>query len=75
MVKTNTLTGILHWCDSVEETFSPREIVPKHETPNLVPEQFLACAIRYLRVLCVEDSADESNVEEFQIKVSDQQGK
>lgn len=43
---------ILHWCDSVEETWKPREVVPRGEKPLLIPESFLATSIRYLRALC-----------------------
>ncbi len=43
---------ILYWCDSVENTWKPREDVPRGENPQLIPESFLATAIRYLRELC-----------------------
>lgn len=43
---------ILYWCDSVENTWKPREDVPRGENPQLIPESFLATAIRYLRALC-----------------------
>jgi hypothetical protein len=49
--------GVQHWCDSVENQFSPRETVPRGEAPKQVPEQFLAMALRYLRALS-EESTD-----------------
>ncbi len=45
---------VLHWCSSVEETFQPREDIPRNEKPKQIPEQFLAVAIRYLRSTCAE---------------------
>ena len=51
MVNTD---GIRHWCDSVEETFNPREKVPRGEEPRQVSEKFLACGIRYLRATASE---------------------
>jgi len=49
--------GILHWCDSVEKEFQPRELhqIMKGEVPKQIPEQFLATSIRYLRALCGEE--------------------
>ena len=46
--------GIIHWCDSVEETFHPRELsdIPRGEKPRMISEAFLATAIRYLRGAC-----------------------
>ena len=41
-----------HWCDSVDETFQPRADIPKGETPNPVPETFLAHSIKLVRDLC-----------------------
>ncbi len=48
--------GILHWCDSVEKEFHPRELheFMRGEKPLLIEEQFLATSIRYLRALCEE---------------------
>jgi len=48
--------GILHWCDSVEKEFQPRELhqIMKGEVPKQIPEQFIATSIRYLRALCGE---------------------
>ena len=46
--------GILHWCDSVEKEFNPREHVPREIMVKMLPEQFLATSIRYLRALCEE---------------------
>ncbi len=53
--------GILDWCVSVEETFQPREDVPRGEKPKQISEQFLATAIRYLRATCSElpDSSED----------------
>lgn len=44
----------LSWCDSVEETFSPRERVPSEQVPKGIPETFLAYAIKLVRVLSTE---------------------
>jgi len=49
--------GIRHWCNSVEQEFSPREQVPRGESQRQIPEAFLACSIRYLRALA--DELDE----------------
>lgn len=46
--------GILHWCDSVEKEFQPREEVSRGEVSKVIQEQFLATSIRYLRALCGE---------------------
>jgi hypothetical protein len=48
--------GILYWCDSVEKEFNPREHVPREIMVKMLPEQFLATSIRYLRALCQEDN-------------------
>lgn len=45
---------MLSWCDSVENTWSPKENVDFKEQKQ-IPEQFLATAIRYLRALCKEE--------------------
>jgi hypothetical protein len=65
--------GLLDWCSSVEETFSPREDVPHGEEPKQIPEQFLAAAIRYLRAVCAElpDISEEEWEEEFLSIVND----
>jgi hypothetical protein len=54
-VKKSDKDKILHWCDSVQKTWNPREELSKDERPILVPEQFLATSIRYLRALCEEE--------------------
>jgi hypothetical protein len=59
--------GILDWCTSVEETFQPREDIPKGEKPQQIPEQFLAAAIRYLRTTCAE--LPDISLDEFLDKV------
>ena len=49
--------GVRFWCDSVDKTFSPRREIPRGEKPGLLPEQFLAEALRFLRACCdtIED--------------------
>lgn len=56
-VKMIDKEGILHWCNSVEEQFHPREPheITRGEKPRLIEEQFLATGIRYLKALCEEE--------------------
>jgi hypothetical protein len=46
-----SIEGMRHWCDSVEETFSPRlnDDIPRGEPQKQIPEAFLAGALRNLR--------------------------
>ena len=57
--------AMLHWCDSVEETWHPREQFTKDSFR--IPEQFLAAAIRYLRAACAElpDSVEEKSLDKI----------
>jgi hypothetical protein len=47
--------NILRWCDSVENTFHPRQEIPRGENPKLISEVFLAIALEYLRFVCKEE--------------------
>jgi hypothetical protein len=58
---------ILYWCDSVENTWKPREDVPRGENPLLIPESFLATAIRYLRALCECQTSWRGMIDEDEI--------
>lgn len=48
--------SILHWCDSVENTFHPRREIPRGEYPKLISEAFLATALEYLRFVCKDET-------------------
>ena len=61
--------AMLHWCDSVEETWHPKEGNISNGCLLMIPEQFLATAIRYLREICKEDNAvDERDVNSLGMK-------
>jgi len=48
------IEGMRHWINSVQETHSPREEVPRGEDPKKLNEQFLATALRYLEATVCE---------------------
>jgi hypothetical protein len=50
------LNEILCWCDSIQDTWNPKEEISQNTHPMLIPEQFLSTAIRYLRAVCVEQN-------------------
>jgi len=50
---TVSIEGVRHWCDSVEETFSPRlnEDIPRGQQQKQIPEAFLAYAFGLIRAM------------------------
>ena len=47
-----SVEGIRHWCKSIKEVYDPQETIQRGRAPRMVPETFLACAIRYLEACC-----------------------
>jgi len=49
---------ILNWCDTIEKCWKPREDIPRRLNPTMMPEQVLATAVRYIRMLCGRDQVN-----------------
>lgn len=44
--------GLRAFCQSLEDTFHPRQKIPYGDAPRLLPETFLAGALAYLLACC-----------------------
>jgi hypothetical protein len=55
--------GLRHWCDSVDDTFHPKlyEELKRGVAQAMVPETFLASAMKYLRATA--DELDQTRAE------------